>query len=40
MIRAAVSLAPAIILALLLGPMIPEAARKAAHDVAQMEVHK
>ena len=40
MTRAFVSLAPAIILALILGPMIPEAARKAAHDVAQMEVHK
>ena len=30
----------AIILALVLGPMIPEAARKAAHDVAQMEEMK
>lgn len=40
MTRALVSLAPVIALALLLAPMIPEAARKAAHDVAQMEVRR
>lgn len=34
------TLAPFVALALILGPMIPEAARKAAHDVARMEQMK
>lgn len=39
MIRA-LPVIPYILMAALLAPMIPEAARKAAHDVAQMEVRR
>lgn len=38
--RATLPLIPYILMAALLAPMIPEAARKAAHDVAQMEVQR